>query len=116
MGVLGLHRTLQLAEEPIVNLIAASLATIGLFDATFRLPAQRDLKRIVALTTVIEMNWAVLALSLGGAQQLSVAGYLCVAHCCTTTTEFFMVEVLTKRFGTRDIAYMGGIALSAPLM
>jgi NADH-quinone oxidoreductase subunit M len=45
-----------------------------------------------------------------------VAGYLCLAHCCTTTTEFFLVEILTKRFGTRDLSYIGGIALAAPLL
>lgn len=49
-------------------------------------------------------------------QQDSVAGYLCLAHCCTTTTEFFLVEILTKRFGTRDISYIGGVALSAPML
>ena len=114
IGVLGLHRTLAMSDEPQAGLFAASLATIGLFDAASRLPAQRDLKRIVALTTVIEMNWAVLALGLGGAQQVGVAGYLCLAHCLTTTTEFFLVEVLTKRFGTRDIAHVGGLALAAP--
>lgn len=114
IGVLGLHRTLAMADEPHAGLFAASLATIGLFDAASRLPAQRDLKRIVALTTVIEMNWAVLALGLGGAQQVGVAGYLCLAHCLTTTTEFFLVEALTKRFGTRDVAHLGGLALAAP--
>ena len=114
IGVLGLHRTLAMADEPQAGLLAAGLATIGLFDAASRLPAQRDIKRIVALTTVIEMNWAVLALGLGGAQQVGVAGYLCLAHCLTTTTEFFLVEALTKRFGTRDIAHVGGLALAAP--
>jgi formate hydrogenlyase subunit 3/multisubunit Na+/H+ antiporter MnhD subunit len=114
VGVLGLHRTLAMADEPGAGLFAAGLALIGLFDAASRLPAQRDLKRVVALTTVVEMNWAVFALGLGGAQQVAVAGYLCAAHCCTTATEFFLVEALTKRFGTRDLAYIGGVALAAP--
>lgn len=116
VGVLGLHRTLLAAEVPALGLGLAALATIGLFDACSRLPAQRDLKRIVALTTVVEMNWAVVALGLGGAQQEGVAGYLCLAHCCTTTSEFFMVEVLTKRFGTRDLSFIGGVAFAAPLL
>ncbi len=115
VGVLGLYRTLAVAEAPSLNLLTGALAVVGLFDAGSRLPAQRDLKRVVALTTVIEMNWAVLALSLGGGQQDSVAGYLCLAHCYTTTAEFFLVEILTKRFGTRDISYIGGVAISAPL-
>jgi len=33
-----------------------SLCILAIFDATLRLFAQQDLKRIVALTTVIEMN------------------------------------------------------------
>lgn len=56
VGVLGLYRTLLIAEVPSLNLLTSALATIGLFDAGSRLMAQRDLKRIVALTTVIEMN------------------------------------------------------------
>jgi NADH:ubiquinone oxidoreductase subunit 4 (subunit M) len=56
IGVLGLYRTLLIAEAPSLNLLTSALATIGLLDAGSRLPAQRDLKRIVALTTVIEMN------------------------------------------------------------
>jgi len=46
----------MIAEAPGLNLLTAALAVIGLFDASSRLLAQRDLKRIVALTTVIEMN------------------------------------------------------------
>lgn len=56
VGVLGLYRTLLIAETPSLSLLTGALAVIGLFDAGSRLPAQRDLKRIVALTTVIEMN------------------------------------------------------------
>jgi formate hydrogenlyase subunit 3/multisubunit Na+/H+ antiporter MnhD subunit len=56
VGVLGLYRTLLMAEAPSLNLLASALAVVGLFDAGSRLPAQRDLKRIVALTTVVEMN------------------------------------------------------------
>lgn len=57
-----------------------------------------------------------MALSLGGVQQETVAGYLCLAHACTTTAEFFIVEVLTKRFGTRDVGYIGGISMAAPML
>ncbi len=56
VGVLGLYRTLVIAEAPTINLLASALAVVGLCDACSRLPAQRDLKRVVALTTVIEMN------------------------------------------------------------
>lgn len=45
-----------MAEAPSLNLLTSGLAVIGLFDAGSRLPAQRDIKRVVALTTVVEMN------------------------------------------------------------
>lgn len=56
IGVLGLYRALIMAEAPSLNLLTSGLAVIGLFDAGSRLPAQRDIKRVVALTTVVEMN------------------------------------------------------------
>ena len=38
------------------NQILAACSLLGILEASFRLFAQRDLKRIVALTTVIELN------------------------------------------------------------
>jgi formate hydrogenlyase subunit 3/multisubunit Na+/H+ antiporter MnhD subunit len=64
--------------------------------------AQTDLKRIVALTTVIEMNWLNLCFVLGDVNLMFLANFLIVAHCFTTTSEFLLVEFISKRYGTRD--------------
>ena len=55
-GVYGLARICELQSSgPCVGLLF-SVATLAILEATLRLFAQRDLKRVVALTTVIEMN------------------------------------------------------------
>lgn len=56
VGVFGVYRFLHMGGNQIMLLLFLSCCLIGLTFATIRLFAQRDLKRIVALTTVIEMN------------------------------------------------------------
>jgi formate hydrogenlyase subunit 3/multisubunit Na+/H+ antiporter MnhD subunit len=55
-GALGLYRSLLLAEQGQTGLILAACCTVAILEASLRILAQRDLKRIVALTTVIEVN------------------------------------------------------------
>ena len=56
LGILGLIRILDNFQNNYILYILLSLAILAIIDATIRLFAQQDLKRIVALTTVIEMN------------------------------------------------------------
>lgn len=55
-GALGLQRVVGLQEGSVGGFLLAACGTIAIVEATVRLLAQRDLKRIVALTTVIEVN------------------------------------------------------------
>jgi NADH:ubiquinone oxidoreductase subunit 4 (subunit M) len=87
---------------------------MGILEACFRLLGQRDLKRIVALTTVIELNWIGLALASGGYMLELLAVFLMVAHSFTTAAEFFFVEALYKRYHTRDLTRITGLAVTYP--
>lgn len=55
-GALGLYRALLLQANPFGGHVVLACGTIAIVEATLRLIGQRDLKRVVALTTVIEMN------------------------------------------------------------
>lgn len=81
-----------------------------------RLFAQRDLKRIVALTTVIEMNWLGMCLALGGQVGDALAVYLTVVHSITTALEFSTVEFISKRWGSRDSGQLSGLNVATPLL
>lgn len=93
-----------------------SFSLLGLLTATSRLFAQRDLKRIVALTTVVEMNWLGLCLALGGSVFDGLVAYLIVVHSITTALEFLLIEVLSKRYGLRDAMVISGLFLKTPLI
>lgn len=115
LGVWGLVRFLPFCEPQAVLLLAVA-ALLAMVEVTVRLWAQRDLKRVVALTTVFEMNWLVFCLCLGGPTFTAIAGLLAVAHSFTTTTEFFLVECVSRRFGTRDCTELQGLFSTTPLL
>ena len=78
------------------------LSVVGILDACVKLLAQVDLKRVVALTTVIETNWLMFCLSSQNTILEEIASLLIIVHCFTTTVEFYLVEFLYKRYGTRN--------------
>lgn len=62
------------------------------------------------------MNWLGLCLALGGANFDNLVAYLIVAHSITTALEFFLVEIITKRFGVRDSVLVSGLFHQLPLL
>jgi NADH-quinone oxidoreductase subunit M len=89
---------------------------LGILEASLRLLAQRDIKRVVALTTVIELNWVGFCIAKGGLYFDQLGAYLLVAHSFTTSSEFFLVECIYKRYHTRDFFFISGVAGSLPLL
>ncbi len=115
-GALGLYRALLLQANPLGSHVVLACGTLAIIESTFRLVGQRDLKRVVALTTVIEMNWIGVCLGLGGGLFDQIGAFLLVAHSLTTAGEFFSVECVYRRLGTRDSAVASGLAYSAPFL
>lgn len=116
VGVYGVYRILLLSASPVAMLALSALCVIGLIIATLRLVSQRDLKRIVATTTIIEMNWLGLCLALGGAVLEQTALYLVAVHSLITSLEFLVVEAVSKRYGTRDLTQLNGLFVCTPLL
>lgn len=102
LGILGLWRVLDTFGVDWLYLIVFASSCLAILDATLRLFVQTDLKRIVALTTVIEMNWLNLCYFAGDESLVFLAHFLLIAHCFTTASEFLLVDLISKRYGTRD--------------
>ena len=116
LGALGLYRVSLLANDSFAASLLLAASTLAICEATLRLLTQRDLKRVVALTTVIEMNWIGVCIALGGGVFEQVGGFLLVAHSLTTTAEFFSVELLYRRWGSRDLAVISGVTFVTPVL
>jgi len=113
-GVVGLIKTIFLLESHESLRFLTSLSLIGLIEASFRILAQVDLKRIVATTTLIETNWIVICLSSCNYTLESIGCWLIIVHAFTTTSEFFLVEVIYKRYGLRSVFGVSGLWLTNP--
>lgn len=116
LGFLGLWRILDTFAVGWAYTWVFGATCLALLDATVRLFAQSDLKRIVALTTVIEMNWLNMCYLAGDENLVFLAHFLLVAHCFTTSSEFLLVELLSKRYGTRDFWQIAGLWHAAPAL
>jgi formate hydrogenlyase subunit 3/multisubunit Na+/H+ antiporter MnhD subunit len=114
LGIVCLIKILEIIGNDASFSILFYLAFIGIIDACVKLLYQQDLKKIVALTTVIEVNWLVMCYSLGGSALIFLSGYLLVVHSFTTILEFLLVESISKRYGSRDINYINGMWFHTP--
>ena len=114
LGILGLLKVFDYFYNQTLFNILFFLVLMGIIDAVLRLFAQQDLKKIVALTTIIETNWLFLCFLLGDSISCFIGNSLVVIHCFTTASEFLIVECISKRYNTRDIFFIGSIWNNTP--
>jgi len=55
-GVIGMLKSIALMGQQSLLTVVAVVGCLGILEATARMLAQIDLKRVVALTTVVETN------------------------------------------------------------
>ncbi len=115
-GVLGCFMVLSTSSSTYIFNIMEVLSTIGIIDACLKLFSQVDLKRIVALTTIIETNWLMLCFSQNNVFMFNLGLFLIFVHCLTTTLEFYIVEVIYKRYGTRSLVKVNSLELKTPII
>ena len=89
----------------LVGIVYASLVALG----------QKDMKRLVAYSSVGHMGLIVIALSVWDSLTLSGAVLQMVNHGLTTAALFIMVGMLDERFHTRTLADFGGLWKSMPM-
>lgn len=102
VGAWGIYQVLFWASSGFFVVFVGALSVISVGVATVRLLAQRDLKRMVAYMTVIETNWLVFCLACGSVSFVQLGLYLTAVHGFTTALGFLFVEVVGRRFQTRD--------------
>ena len=119
LGVYGLIRfAIPLfpdAARELVPLIMA-LAIIGIVYGAAVAIVQRDLKRLVAYSSIAHLGFIVLGVFVGSIQGMSGGILQMVNHGLSTGALFMLVGALYDRRHTRQIADYGGVARSAPLL
>jgi NADH-quinone oxidoreductase subunit M len=119
MGAYGLIRfgipLFPDAARELVPLIMA-LSIAGIIYGALVATMQRDLKRLVAYSSVAHLGFVTLGMFVGSIQGMSGGILQMVSHGLSTGALFMLVGALYDRRHTRLIADFGGLAKSVPIL
>ena len=92
------------------------LAVIGIIYGALGCLAQKDMKRLIAFSSVAHMGFVMLGVATLTSFGINAAVFGMVAHGLITGMLFFIAGSIQERFGTREIARLGGLLIQAPKM
>jgi NADH-quinone oxidoreductase subunit M len=91
-----------------------ALGLIGLFYAAWIALAQKDIKRLIAYSSIGHMSIVVIGIAVWNTITLSGATLQMINHGLTTSALFILVGILDARVHTREIANFGGLWRKMP--
>ncbi|HEX2058924.1 MAG TPA: NADH-quinone oxidoreductase subunit M [Actinomycetota bacterium] len=119
MGAYGLIRfgipLFPDAARELVPVLMA-LAIAGIVYGAVVAAVQRDLKRLIAYSSVAHLGFVVLGIFVGNVEGMSGGIIQMVSHGISTGALFMLVGILYERRHTRLIADFGGLAKSVPVL
>jgi NADH-quinone oxidoreductase subunit M len=119
MGAYGLIRfAIPLFPDASRRLIPLmiGLAIAGIIYAALVAAMQKDLKRLIAYSSVAHLGFIVLGIFVGTVQGMSGGILQMVSHGLSTGALFMLVGALYDRRHTRKIADFGGLSATVPLL
>jgi len=85
------------------------LGLVGLFYTAWIALAQKDLKRLIAYSSIGHMGIVIIGIAVWNTMTLSGAALQMINHGLTTSALFILVGMLDERVHTREIANFGGL-------
>ncbi|HVF54299.1 MAG TPA: NADH-quinone oxidoreductase subunit M [Actinomycetota bacterium] len=119
MGAYGLIRfAIPLFPDAARELAPAviALAIAGIIYGALVAAMQKDLKRLIAYSSVAHLGFVVLGIFVGTIQGMSGGILQMVSHGLSTGALFMLVGILYDRRHTRAIGDFGGLARSVPVI
>lgn len=117
MGVYGVIRWL-IPVAPLgfaaYGQLAIVLCLIGVVYASIIAFKQRDVKRLVAYSSIAHVGLIGAGIFAWNVQSVQGAIIQMVNHGISVVGLFFVLDIITRRLGTRELTDMGGIAKPAP--
>jgi NADH-quinone oxidoreductase subunit M len=92
------------------------LAVIGIIYGALCCLAQKDMKRLIAFSSVAHMGFVMLGIASLTSYGINAAVFGMVAHGLITGMLFFIAGSVQERFQTRELSRLGGLLLQAPRM
>jgi NADH-quinone oxidoreductase subunit M len=92
------------------------LAVVGIVYGALCCLAQRDMKRLIAFSSVAHMGFVMLGIATLTTFGINAAIFGMVAHGLITGMLFFIAGSVQHNYGTRELARLGGLLKQAPKM
>ncbi len=117
MGTYGFLRfSLTLFPQASVDLawVMLVLATIGIIYGAIVATVQKDMKKLVAYSSVAHLGFVILGIFALTSQGIQGGIFTMISHGLTTGALFLIIGMMYERRHTRDIAAFGGVWKVAP--
>lgn len=96
--------------------IYLSILLFGVCDVSLKFFSQVDLKKLVAYSTVQEMNLIYLGLLWGSKKSIVYVSLFSLTHALLSTMFFFIIDIIYKRYYSRSILNVSGLIINYPLI
>lgn len=116
-GAYGIYKFNYTIMNDVFSIIApvlAALALVNIIYTAFVAYSQKDIKRIVAYSSISNMGLILLGLCAFNTIGLNASVFHMVAHGLVTAGLFMICGIVYIRCKTRNIDYLGGIASNMP--
>lgn len=108
-ALFGFCKITNLLGMEIGNIFLFTLCVIGIIDASIKMWCQTDLKKLVAYSTIQEMNLIFMAFCWGDAVVFFGGLLFCITHSLLSPLFFFLVDCVQRRHNSRSILEVNGI-------
>lgn len=112
-GMLILFSMLPIAQK--YSQYVAALAIISIFYSILLLIRQKDIKRIIAYSTIVEMGIIMVGIAASNAFGTYGAVYLMLSHGLVVALIFLLAGIIKHIFGERSISVLRGTVAKAKL-
>src|SRR3954447_14007901 len=92
------------------------LAIIGIIYGALGCLAQKDMKRLIAFSSIAHMGFVMLGIATLTSFGINAAIFGMVAHGLITGMLFFLAGSVQERYHTRELSRLGGLLVQAPRM
>lgn len=90
------------------------LAVVGVIDSSIKMWSQIDLKKLIAYTTVQEMNLLFIPILWNNEQSEFLVSFFIITHSLLSSLFFFIIDTLLKRYSTRTTTKLTGLVHVCP--
>ncbi len=85
-----------------------ALGTVSAFIGSFGMLVQRDVKRVIAYSTIVNLGYVAIGYGLGTSLGATAATYHLITHSVSKALAFMSVGILVSLVGTRELSKLRG--------